>query len=326
MRKLAGGLQLYEGQLHPDVVNDIRGWSEHPELGALFASLEAHTKPKTFFDTYAEAIVARHLQRQGCELRLEVKTPAGRSCDFQVQQGDNRFFLHVKRLYTARPGRRKLAISLRLRVLERIERPYIVGVRWRENLTDKQMQRFVTVASEFILQARVGDEHVVLDDEQLELGGVRIVAPWDGAMVSLVIGLPSGFIDETRRIFKLQRKAYDQFMPKAHNVILICTSHEEDLADFESALRGQHVERWDTIPPQGRRIAHGRAADGFWEGSSREDSQVAGWFHFVPSDPDLHARLWFRETTPLDPDLGNWIEGLFNEEIHQDQVERTAAL
>lgn len=325
MKTLAGGLQLYQRQLHPDVVDDIRRWSEHPELAALYASLEAHTKPKTFFDTYAEAMVARHLQRQGCEMRLEVKTPAGKSCDFQVQQGDNRFYLHVKRLYTARPGRRKLAISLRLRVLERIERPYIVGVRWREALTDGQMQRFVTAASEFILQARVGDEHVVLDDERFELGGVRIVAPWEGATVSLVIGLPSGFIDETGRIYKLLRKAYEQFMPKAINVILICTSHDEDMADFESALRGQHVERWDTLPPRGRRIAHGRASDGFWEGASRLDSQVAGWFHFVPSDPDMRARLWFRETTPIDPVQGDWIAGLFNGE-NQDQSERATAL
>jgi hypothetical protein len=130
--------------------------------------------------------------------------------------------------------------------------------------------------------------------------------------VTLAIGLPSGFIDQTRRISKLLRKAYEQFMPKALNVILVCTSHEEDVADFETALLGEHVERWDTFPPRGRRIAHGRAADGFWASASRPDSTVAGWFHFVPSNADMRARLWFREGAAIDPVRQQWLEGLFD--------------
>lgn len=309
---VAGGLRLYRAQLNQDVVEDIRQWRGDRDLGSLYASLEAHRKRKTFFDAYAEAMVARHLLRRGCDLRFEVETPSGRTCDFEVSGADHRFYLHVKRLDTDRPKHRKLAISSRLRVLERIERPYIVGVRWPRLLDDDQMQHFVTVASRFIAQARVGEEHVVLDEQGRELGGVRIVAPSDGGRVSLVIGLPSGFIDETRRIDKLLRKAYEQFMPKALNVVLICTSFEEDVTDFESALLGQHVERWDTFPPRGRRIAHGRADDGFWSGASRANSGVAGWFHFDPADEDMHARLWFREGHPIAPAMRDWLNGLFN--------------
>ncbi|MCZ6834785.1 MAG: hypothetical protein O7G85_03330, partial [Planctomycetota bacterium] len=297
---VAGGLKLHHDLLNPKVVEDIRRWRDHPELGLLYANLQAHAKKKIFFDSYAEAMVARHLLMMGCDLRFEVETPKGKTCDFEVTSPEGQFYLHVKRLYTDRPTEKKLTISSRLRVLERIERPYIVGVRWPRILDDEEMQRFVTLASEFVLQARVGDEHVVLDTQGEDLGGVRIVAPSEGRHVILMIGLPSGFIDETRRIEKLLRKAYEQFMPKAPNVILFGTSHTDDLVDFESVLLGEHVERWDAFPPRGQRIAHGRAADGFWKGSSRTDSAAVGWFHFDPLEATMNARLWFREDHPVE--------------------------
>ena len=62
-------------------------------------------------------------------------------------------------------------MSSRLRYLERIARPYVVKVRFPDNLTDQQMQRFVVSAAEFIRQARVGDELVIRDDDGAELGG-----------------------------------------------------------------------------------------------------------------------------------------------------------
>ena len=42
-------------------------------------------------------------------------------------------------------------------------------------------------ASPFIRQARVGDELVVKGDNGDEIGGVLIVAPWEGAHVTLAI-------------------------------------------------------------------------------------------------------------------------------------------
>ena len=76
------------------------------------------------------------------------------------------------------------------------------------------------------------------------------------------------------------RKAYRQFMPGATNVILICSSHVEDAEDFATALLGSHIERWDAHPPQGRRVAHGRDADGFWHGipvGLREEANRRVW-------------------------------------------------
>lgn len=313
MRGIEGGLQLFREQISPVVVEDVLRWRDRDDLSALCAALQAHTMRKAFFDRFAEAMIARHLLARGCRLQFEVETPTGKCCDFEVTQGERRFYLHVKRLDTERPSHRKFTVSSRLRVLERIDRPYIVAVRWQENISDEEMQQFVTAASEFILQARVGDEQVVHHEDHRELGGVRIIAPWEGRRVSLVLGLPTGFIDETWRMLKLMKKAYEQFMPKASNVILICSSFEEDVDDFESALLGQHIERWDTHPPRGRRIAHGRAEDGFWDGESRVNSAVAGWIHFKPSDENVHAKMCFREGEEIESENRQWIDELFNE-------------
>jgi hypothetical protein len=306
-----GGLEQFAPQLHPAILADIESWADDDELGKLHAALTAHRTAKSFLDALAEAIVARQLLRRGCRLKIEVPTPRGKACDFQVITDALEFFLHVKRLKTDRPGRRKLTISSRLRYLERINRPYVVGVRWKDGVTDEDMQRLVRSASEFIQHARLGDELVVKDDHGEEIGGVLIVAPREGKHVSLVIGLPSGFIDEAPRMRKLLRRAYRQFMPRETNVILICSSHADDDEDFQNALLGSHVERWDAFPPRGRRIAHGRAADGFWQGQTYADSAVAGWFRFAPDQPRPGVRLSFRPGAEVDGALRQALEDLF---------------
>jgi hypothetical protein len=306
-----GGLGQFASHLHPAILADIEAWANDDELGKLHAALTAHRTSKSFLDALAEAIVARHLLRRGCDLKIEVPTPSGKACDFQVNSGAFEFFLHVKRLETERPARKKLTISSRLRYLERINRPYVVGVRWKDGAADEDMQRLVRAASDFIQHARLGDELVVKDDGGDEIGGVLIVAPWEGPHVSLVIGLPSGFIDEAPRMRKLLKRAYRQFMPRATNVILICSSHADDDEDFQNALLGSHVERWDAFPPRGRRIAHGRAADGFWQGQTFADSAVAGWFRFAPDEPDPGVRLWFRPGAEPDEKLRQALGHLF---------------
>ncbi|MHC5023052.1 MAG: hypothetical protein ACYTGG_03960 [Planctomycetota bacterium] len=306
-----GGLDAFRDQLHPLLVRDIESWTGDPHLGGLAASVHANTNPRSFLNVCAEAIVARHVREQGGSLQFEVPTPAGRRCDFQVDCAGHRFFLHVKRIDSERPRHRRLTISSRLRVLERIGRPYVVGVRWQEGLHDERMQQFVAAAATFISRARIGDEHVVRDERGKELGGVRIVAPWEGTHVTLVIGLPSGFIDEAPRIRRLMARAYQQFMPRATNVILLCSGHEEDAAEVENALLGILVERWDAHPPPGRRVAHGRADDGFWHGRRRPDSLAAGWFHFDPAAETYRGRLWLRESPAPDPDLAAVLGRLF---------------
>lgn len=289
------GLDIFADRLHPDVVADIERWDGGHALAPLRERLEAHTNLKSFLDVSAEALVARHLLLRGCEVRSEVPTPKGKTCDFEVSLSGQKFYLNVKRLQTQRLGGRRLTISSRLRALERIRRPYVVSVRWREGATDEMMQRLVRSATDFINHARVGDELVVHDDQAMEIGGILILAPWEGTHVTLAIGLPSGFIDETVRVRKLLRRAYQQFIPRAMNVILICSSHVADREDVHSALLGSHVERWDAFPPRGQRIAHGRADDGFWSAQRHASSRAAGWFLLEPNRRDLDVSLWFRD-------------------------------
>ncbi|MBX3373525.1 MAG: hypothetical protein KF817_06810 [Phycisphaeraceae bacterium] len=292
---MSAPLGQFSDIVHPAVARDIAGWTGAHPLAPLRETLRSHQRDRTFLDLLAEAIIARTLLAEGCALTREAPTPEGRGCDFRVVADDQSFYVHVKRLVTDGTDR-QVTISARLRLLERIMRPYIVSVRWRDGVDDRQMQRLVREAEEFIRHARVGDELVVHDDaDGSEIGGVLIVAPWDRPHVSVMIGLPEGFADETIRMRRLLARAWRQFMPRARNVIILATSHERDAADMDAALLGSHEERWDRFPPRGSRIAHGRAEDGFWNGDQREDSRWAGWFRFDPAAPDLHVRLWFRD-------------------------------
>lgn len=306
-----GGLARFGDALHPDVRADIERWADDTALGDLRATLDRHSNIKSFLDTLAEAMVARHLEQRGCAFRFEVPTPGGKACDFEVVHRGATFYLHVKRLDTDIPVRQRLTISSRLRNLERIERPYVVKVRWHDEATDEDTQRLVREATAFIQHARVGDELVVRGDSGDEIGGVLVVAPWEGTHVSLAIGLPSGFNDETLRIRRLLRRAHRQFMPRATNVMLIGSSHADDVKDFESALLGSHVERWDAFPPQGRRIAHGRAGDGFWHGRRHSDSEAAGWFLLAPDAAGIDVSLRVREGAAMDEGVRAALASLF---------------
>jgi len=283
---------------HPALRDAIRCWKDDAELGDLHRKLSAHTDEMTFLDATAEAMIAHRLRDAGATVRFEVPTPSGRAADFIVDLDDVQFCLHIKRAETRRPHTRRLTISSRLRMLERIKRPYIVSLRWDPTVRDAQMQKIVADAAEFIGRARVGDESVIRDDAGNEIGGVLIVAPSAGTHVQLTIGLPDGFIDETRRLRRLLSRGYRQFMPRMLNIIVIGTSGVEDLPSFESALLGAPVERWDRHPPHGRRIAHGRARDGFWTKASHADSRIAGWFLFAPDQPAFRSRLWYRSPGP----------------------------
>jgi hypothetical protein len=305
------GIEKFGDRLDAELVSQIEGWSDHPELRSLWAELHAHTKPKSFFDTYAEALVARHLLAAGCDLRFEVPTPSGKRADFEVTAADQVFYLHVKRINTERPFQRRLSVSSRLRYLERIERPYVVSVRWRDDLDDEQMHRFVVEAANFIKHARVGDEMLVRGEAGKELGGIQVVAPWEGSHVHLTIGLPSGFVDHTLHLRKVMKKAHRQFMPRHVNIILVGTSHQSDVDDLETALLGTHIERWDAFPPRGRRVAHGRDADGFWNGRRNGESQAAGWFWFTESQSVLQSRFWLRPGHTLAPAMADLLSRLF---------------
>lgn len=313
MSESAQGLDRFRDELDPDLLARVRNWSSIAGLSDLLESLRVQGRHRRFLDLWVEAMVADRLHRAGCELATEVETPAGRTCDFRVRHGGREWFLHVKRLDEGNHGHRRLSISPRLRVLEHIERPFIVRVRWAEDLEDELMQELVVRASTFLEMARIGDELTVRDESGLEIGAIRVIGPWEGKTISLAIGLPDGFIDETARIRRLLDKAYRQFMPRAENVILLVGNRPDDVVDFESALLGANEERWDAHPGRAGQAAIGRAEDGFWAGLSRPDSTLCGWCDVQPSSPDLQAGLYFRDDPAPDTELSVMVSQLLGD-------------
>ena len=306
-------IDRFADEVNASVIEETQGWRDDPEVGRIAKALESHGGRKAFLDSYAEAMVARHLLARQCSLRFEVPTPSGKRCDFEVTRKGVQFYLHVKRLDTDRPPhnpRQLLKDSTQLRALERINRPYIVQVRWHDTLNPAQLKRLVKQAGEFILTARVGDELKATDDGQ-EIGGVRVIAPNDKKHVSVTIGLPSGFVDQGPRFRRLMHRAYQQFMPRAVNVILICSGHPDDASDFETALLGTHVERWDAYPPRGKRIAYGRGPDGFWNQQRYRESQLAVWSHMQPQGESLGHRVWVRPNAAIESKALDSITQLF---------------
>jgi hypothetical protein len=305
------GLDTFAHDLNPAIVGMIRSWQGDPELDAIYHRLQSRKMRRGFLDSFAEALVALHARRQGCTIQVEVPTPSGKKCDLLIERNGVKLYVHVKRLGGRPPRHRRLKISSRLRILERIQKPWVVKIRWHEWLDDIAMQAYVTAAASFIERARLGDEHVICDEEGMELGGVKIVAPNDEQQVSLVIGIPTGFVDDAPRVQRLLKRAHKQFMPKAANITLICTPHIEGIDEVESALLGAHVERWDQHPKKGKRVAHGRSDDGFWKHNQVKESQLAGWFWLAPMHDEYQGKLWVRDGIPHDSGVRDLAEDLF---------------
>ncbi|MDP6890130.1 MAG: hypothetical protein QF471_02265 [Phycisphaerales bacterium] len=307
------GLERFGGEVDQALLERVRTWDAHAGLRGLLDSLRLQKRRRRFLDLWVEAMVADRLHRAGCELETEVQTPTGRACDFHVWMDDLDWYLHIKRLDEGDRRGRKLDISPRLRVLEHIERPFIARIRWAEGLGDELMQELVVRASTFLEMAKIGDELTVRDESGLEIGAIRVVGPWEGSTVSLAIGLPDGFIDETARIRRLLDKAYRQFMPREENVILVVGNRPDDAVDFEAALLGATEERWDAQPGQGGRTAIGRAEDGFWQSNSRPESRICGWCDVLPSSRALRADLHFRDDPAPDAEMASLVSRLLNE-------------
>ena len=305
------GLDQFAHDLNPAIVGMIRSWQGDSELDLLYHRLQARKKRRGFLDSFAEALVALQARRCGCSIEVEVPTPSGKTCDLLIQRNGVKLYVHVKRLGGSRPTNRRLKISSRLRILEQIEKPWVVKIRWREELNDEAMQYYVIETASFIETARLGDEHVVRDDNGVELGGVKIVAPNDAKRVSLVIGLPDGFVDDSHRVEKLLQRAQKQFMPKEANIILVCTPNLLGAAEVESALLGSHIERWDEHPAKGSRVAHGRSADGFWQENLMAESQLAGWFWLAPMHNEYQGKVWTRDACTVPRTVVNLAKDIF---------------
>jgi len=302
---MTDAIDRFANELDPMLVEHVRTWKRHRGLEPLVDSLRTQTDRRRFMDIWIEAMAADRLLNAGWSLDAEVQTPNGRTCDLRASRDGRAFYLHLKRLHEPEEhAPRQLVLSPRLRVLEQICRPYLVRIRWREKLDDDAMQHLVERASAFLHGASLGEELTVRDAEGREVGGVRVVGPWEGDHVSLAIGLPGGFIDRTDRIRSLLMKAYEQFMPRADNVILVAGARQDVFREFESAVMGTPEERWDQHPAQGHRVAWGRAADGFWSGGSRPESRLCGWCRFRPDLPVMHADVVPREVPAPD----SWLE------------------
>ena len=307
----AQGLDAFGHELNPRIVAAIRSWSDDPDLRNLHQVLQSRATRRGFLDTYAEAIVAAHVRGAGCSVQIEQPTPSGRTCDLVVARDGAELHIHVKRIAGRRAAGKRLRISSRLRILERIARPWTVKIRWHEGAGDEQMQQLVMEAASFIETAQLGDELVVHDERGGEIGGVRIIGPSEGPCVSLAIGLPEGFIDDTPRIRRLVHRAHKQFMPRAVNLVLICTEDRDGAAEVESAFLGAHQERWDAHPPRGARVAVGRGDDGFWQGRQFLDSQLGGWFRLAPQREDFEGSLFVREGCSVDDEAVALARSLF---------------
>ncbi len=96
------GFDLFSDRLCPKAVAEIKAWESHPELGKLFGKFcnLGKTQAQQFLDHYAEAMVARHFIKLGCDIRVEVSTPNRKQADFKVSLGESVIYAHLKRLNT----------------------------------------------------------------------------------------------------------------------------------------------------------------------------------------------------------------------------------
>jgi len=276
-------------------------------LKRLIAALDRTAADEHARSAVVEAAIADRLLNAGSAIEFEVPTHDGRTADFHVRGGGDPFHLHVKRWTPARDDEPlTLVVPGRVRDIERVRRPFLVGVRWPA--APRSIERFVAEVTAFLAQASVGDELVFRTDDgsntETVTGGARVLAAWPGDRVVVTVGLDAALADEARRLQRLLRKACGQFMPRSDNVILVAggddADESRDARAFDQALQGSHVERWDLFPPRGQHVAHGRGDDGFWSGGRFPQSRVVVWCPWRATNGLGTPRFWRRTDEPRD--------------------------
>jgi hypothetical protein len=258
------GLELFERILHPEVVAEIRKWSSHPELSKLLHTLESQKEQEQFLNYYSEAMVARHLISQGCELKVEVKIPKGKRVDFEVSKDSNNFFVHVKRSNFDKVLQHELNVSTRLDSL----RKKGIGFLLNKSLTDDEMQQFSKEANRFSKELNDGESKGITSKTG-ELLGECFKMP-HGPSITVYSGNDGG--DSGRYLPKLE-EAYEQFMPKETNVILITSRWRDSfcIEDLKDDL------------------------EDFWSNGKNSKSNIIGYFTFKPNGKSIDFDLIFRE-------------------------------
>jgi len=287
-------------RLNPSVLREIESWSDHPQLSKLLQKLVSITDAQRFLDCYAEAIIARHLFKQGCTLEVEVPTVSGRSADFKVSKDDHVFFLHIKRHNAEGQTAEEIRLQSRLQDLRKIPRPVILGIQFLKTPSDSEMQRVYSEARRFLNQGSLGESVVVSGMHGVGLAELQLRESPSSKRVGLVMAMSPRFGDDQKRFYKKLSEAYKQSMPNALNVILVTSPWKDDIEDLDSALLGTTFEERDI---QWKVIERGRKNDGFWSGGKHPHCQAVGWFTFGIHKDYIYLKMWYRENSQVPASL-----------------------
>ena len=271
---MTSGFKIFVKDLNQEIVAEINGWEKHPELSKLLKKLQSIKDPQQFQNHYAEAMVARHLIRQGCELQVEVPTANGKKADFKVSKSSNTFFIHIKRTNLDKETTKNLKINTRLNCLRKIRRPIIVSLIHYKSLTDQEMQYCCKEAKEFIENASEGEKKEIKNMNDEVLAEFEIGPCHNGQHVKfdpILLGAICGG-DDTR-IYEQLSHAYKRFMPEAINIILVTSAWRDDasIEDLQEAV------------------------DDFWSDRKHSCSKIIGWFMFEPRGSRTDFKLFFRD-------------------------------
>ncbi|MHC4479139.1 MAG: hypothetical protein ACYTEL_26235 [Planctomycetota bacterium] len=291
---MGDALEAFADRLKPEVVEQIKSWSHHPELCKLRAKLRSVKEGQRFLDHYGEALVARHLLKKACKLAVEVPTANGRNADFAVTKDSYTFFVHIKRLNVDQETEKEIRIHNRLQDLKRIEKPIFLSGTFFKVLTDAEMQEVYRRAKRFVEQGQKGDQMTIVDSRGDEVAELEIGPEHSGRHVQTLIVMSVKCVDDRERLYRKLSDAYRQFMPGKLNAILVTGLWADDVEDFESALLGRTYEVLDGIPPNANVIERGRKADGFWSNNKHPASKVAGWFNVDVKGGSASFRMWYR--------------------------------
>jgi hypothetical protein len=277
----------------------------------LLQNLHSVTDPQRFLDHYAEAMVARHLIRNGCELTVEVPTVYGRTADFTVSKDNHTFFVHVKRLNVDEATQKEINIQKRLQDLKKIPRPVILAALFYRMPTDSKMREIYRQLKPFVKSAPIGKTIIFRNRSGELIAEFTIHSTHQRTHVQMIMTGSVKCVDDKARFYKKLSQAYKQFVPASLNIILVTSLWSDDIEDLETALFGTTFEVLGGIPPNLRVTESGRKPDGFWSAGKHPESYVASWFKFGTKDDYINFRMWYRDNYQVP----SFIKDLFEKKI-----------
>ncbi len=263
--------------------NQAKNWLKTPAAAGMGQMSKRLTRsiPNSRLHTslLREVLLARRLSKAGFSVGSEIATPAGRSCDLVAVRGSLELHLHVKCMDAdddlTQP--RSPRIPAALRALENVDRRLLIEVEWETGLSGRALQTTADAMRTFLVRAAIGDECVVRSLRGKIRGRCRVRSPRESGGISLTSGVTTDHRLAVDRVRRLLRRARDQFLPGAENIIVVFGPKSAKWI-FSQALLGTPVERWDEYPRKGERVALGYADDGFWASAGSGNlSRIAAW-------------------------------------------------